>query len=182
MSDGAAELKKASGWVVVLGVATIVLGCLVMGSPFVAGGAIAVYVGVMLLLGGVFEVLAAITGTSVRSRGLTFFHGLLTVVCGVFLVTKPLQALITLTLLLAIYFIMDGIGRIVLALQAKPLQGWGFVLFGGVLTLLLGLMIWRQWPLSGIWAIGLLVGVRMVVAGWAMVALGAAGRAATESP
>ncbi len=80
------------------------------------------------------------------------------------------------TLLLAFYFLIDGISEIIAAFKIKPDQGWGWVLFNGIIAVLLGFMIWRQWPVSGKWAIGVLVGIHIVFSGWTMVVLGTGAR------
>ena len=67
--------------------------------------------------------------------------------------------------------VVDGIGKMVVSFQLRPLPGWGGTLFGGIVTLLLGIIIWRQWPVSGIWAIGILVGINILFSGWGMVRL-----------
>ena len=66
-----------------------------------------------------------------------------------------------------------GIFRIVVALSVR-FHNWGWLLLHGVIILLLGISIWRQWPLSGAWALGLLVGIRILLSGWSMIALGMA--------
>jgi uncharacterized membrane protein HdeD (DUF308 family) len=107
--------------------------------------------------------------------------GLLAIIAGATVIAHPLFGLKFLTLLLIIFFVMDGIARSVLALQMRPTPGWGWQMFTGIVTLLLAAMIWRQWPVSGAWAIGVLVGVQILLVGWAHVALGLAARAATDS-
>ena len=92
------------------------------------------------------------------------------------MVSRPGAALVTLTLFLAAYFVVDGIFEIIEAFDLKPIQGWGWMLFGGIVSILLGIMIWRQWPVSGAWAIGILFGIKLIFAGWAMVGIGTAGR------
>ena len=84
-------------------------------------------------------------------------------------------------LLLAIFFWADGAMRIVLSFQARPLRGWGWILFGGVLSVLLGFLIFRNWPLSGAWAVGTLVGIDLLYTGWSMIALALAARGAGET-
>jgi uncharacterized membrane protein HdeD (DUF308 family) len=81
-----------------------------------------------------------------------------------------------LTLFLAAYFLIDGICEIIAAFKIKPDQGWGWMLFNGVIAVLLGAMIWRQWPVSGAWAIGILVGVHILISGWSMVIFGTGAR------
>jgi uncharacterized membrane protein HdeD (DUF308 family) len=85
-----------------------------------------------------------------------------------------------LTLVLAGYFVIDGLFEIIGAFQVKPATGWGFLLFGGVVSLALGMMIWRQFPISGAWAIGILVGVKLLFAGLAMVTVGSTLRGAAS--
>jgi uncharacterized membrane protein HdeD (DUF308 family) len=176
----AGEVRKASGRALLWGILTIVVGVLAIGSPLVAGGAIAIIAGISLVIGGVLELLSALGDSSGSSRGWAFLSGALSLVCGVFLLAKPLQAIIALTLLIAIYFFLDGVSRIVLAFQVKPARGWKVFLFGGIVALLLGICMWRQWPISGVVAIGILVGIRLIFAGWTMIALGSVGRAVTK--
>lgn len=108
---------------------------------------------------------------------LSLVLGLLTVVAGLLLIGHPLFHLGFLTLLLAGFFLAQGILEVVYAFQLRPEQGWGWTLFGGTVSVLLVLMIWRQWPLSGAWAIGTLVGIRLMFSGFAVLAIASAARA-----
>ena len=92
------------------------------------------------------------------------------------MIFRPLVGLVTMTMLLAIYFLIDGISEIIAAFKIKPDQGWGWVLFNGIIAVVLGFMIWRQWPVSGQWAIGLLVGIHILMTGWSMIILGTGAR------
>jgi len=65
-----------------------------------------------------------------------------------------------------------GISEIVAAIQIRPTQGWGFVLFSGIVSVILGFLIWNQWPLSAAWAIGVLVGIQLLFAGMTMITVG----------
>ena len=78
--------------------------------------------------------------------------------------------------MLAVYFILDGIGEISAGLQLRPADGWGWLLFGGIVSVWLGLMIWRQFPLSGLWAVGILLGIKLFFIGLIMVTAGSAVR------
>jgi uncharacterized membrane protein HdeD (DUF308 family) len=75
-------------------------------------------------------------------------------------------------LLLVAYLIAAGLGELIMSLQLRPADGWGWMLFNGIITLLLGVMLWRQYPLSGEWAIGVLFGIKMIFSGWALVFIG----------
>ena len=88
------------------------------------------------------------------------------------MLSQPVSGLATLTLFLAGYFIASGVVQVVGALGARPEQGWGWLLFGGIISFMLGVMIWRQFPISGVWALGTLVGVQLMMSGWTLIAVG----------
>ena len=83
-------------------------------------------------------------------------------------------------LILAIYFLVDGIAEIIGAFDAKPAEGWGYMVFDGAISILLGWMIWSQWPLSGAWAVGVLVGIRLIFVGAGMLMFGSLAKAVTK--
>jgi uncharacterized membrane protein HdeD (DUF308 family) len=98
--------------------------------------------------------------------------GGLTLLCGIALVANPLFASGVLTILLTVYLILDGIAEIAAGFQLRPQAGWGWLLFGGIVSIWLGLMIWSQFPLSGAWAMGILLGIKLFFIGLIMVAGG----------
>jgi len=166
------EAKKNSGFLIFLGILTVIFGVIAIGSPLITGVAVAVFVGFLLLASGVARIVHALKS---KQWGTGFWGtviGLLGVVAGLLMIFRPLVGLVTMTMLLAIYFLVDGISEIIAAFKIKPDQGWGWVLFNGIIAVLLGLMIWRQWPVSGAWAIGLLVGIHILMTGWSMIILG----------
>ena len=169
-------VKKDSTALMILGIVTVILGVLAMMAPLMTGMAIALLVGILLIAGGIMRTMFAFKCKSWGKGILTFLLGLLTLLTGLFMVFRPGVALASLTLLLAAFFVVDGIFEIMGAFGLKPIQGWGWMLFGGVVSILLGIMIWRQWPVSGVWAIGILVGIKLLFAGFAMTGIGAAGR------
>ena len=99
---------------------------------------------------------------------------------GISLVTQPGAGLATITLFLAVWFFVDGIFAIFAGFSWRPQQGWGFMIFNGVVSIILGAMIYRQFPVSATWLVGVLVGIRLLLAGWTMIALGSVGRAAAK--
>jgi uncharacterized membrane protein HdeD (DUF308 family) len=178
MSEGTwlVEAKKNAGLLIFLGVLTVSFGVMAVGAPLIMGVAVSMFVGFLLLGSGIARIVHALKS---RQWGTGFWGtiiGLLGVAAGLLMIFRPLVGLMTLTLLLAIYFLVDGICEIIAAFKIKPDQGWGWVLFNGVIALLLGIMIWRQWPVSGAWAIGVLVGVHILITGWTMIVLGTGAR------
>jgi uncharacterized membrane protein HdeD (DUF308 family) len=176
MTSPAQGLKKAGGLSMLLGILLLVLGVLAIGSPLVTGLAVAYIVGFLILMAGVGQTFHAFQAEAWQEGILKLLLGALGIVVGVLVIAHPLFSLGWLTLVLAAYFFIDGIFEIILAFRVKPEQGWGWMLFAGIVAVLAGILIWRQWPLSGEWLIGLLVGIKIIFAGWAMIATGSVGR------
>ena len=99
---------------------------------------------------------------------------------GMYLLTQPLEGLEAITLFLAAYFLATGVFELLAAMQMRPTPGWGWMLFNGLVTLVLGLIIWRQFPLSGVWAVGILFGLKLMMGGWWLVVLGRSAGKATQ--
>lgn len=174
------RFKQNSGMVITLGIVLLLIGILAIASPLVAGLSIAFSIGILLILGGISQLFFAFKAGTAGKGVLTFILGALTVIIGFVMISQPGAALATLTLFLAAYFIVEGIFEIIWAFQIKPVKGWGWTLFSGLISLLLGIMIWRQFPLSGAWAIGILVGIKLFFTGWMMIALGIAAKSVAK--
>ncbi len=129
------------GCLMVLGVLNIIFGFVAIGSPLMAGTAATMVIGAMLLISGIFELVHAFSTGGWKSGVVAFLGGALAILGGGLVLSRPLFGLAMLALILAIYFVVDGVVRIAWGFRARPLPGWGFVLFGGVASLLLGLMI-----------------------------------------
>ncbi|HEY7323069.1 MAG TPA: HdeD family acid-resistance protein [Candidatus Binatia bacterium] len=168
---GAAELRRNWGWFLILGIVLIVLGTIALGSSLVMTIASVFFFGWLLIIGGVLEVVHAFWREK-RWGGffLDLLTGILYVVAGWMMVTNPGQSALLLTLLIAMFLVFEGVFRIVAALSVRY-PHWGWVLFNGIISLILGIMIWRQWPYSGLWVIGLFVGIEMLLNGWSLVML-----------
>lgn len=166
-------VKKNTGLTIATGVIMIFMGLLAMGAPLVAGASLAVMVGVLLIIAGVSETVFAFKA---GSGILTIILGVLTVIAGGYMVANPGAALAALTIFLAAYFLVSGVFEAIMAFQARPSQGWGWALFSGILSVILGLMIWNQYPLSGAWAIGILLGVKLLFSGMTLMMFGIAAR------
>jgi len=155
------------------GVIAIVLGMLAMLAPGLTGLSVALLLGIIVLAAGIVRIFWAFQAGTFGKGLAGFVIGGLTLLCGILLIANPLFASGMLTILLAIYFICDGIFEIVAAIQCKPMEGWGWLLFGGIVSVLLGLMIWAQYPLAGAWAMGILIGIKLFMVGLIMVTGGA---------
>jgi uncharacterized membrane protein HdeD (DUF308 family) len=164
-------------WVllVVLGIMLSIVGFVAIGSSFVATLATMLVFGIILVVGAILHVVTAVVGRSWRGFFLHVLMGILYLIAGVFMIERPVEAAVDLTLLIAASLLVGGILRIVMSVVER-FPGWGWMLLNGVISLLLGAMIWRQWPLSGLWVIGLFVGIEMLFSGMSLVMLGMAVR------
>jgi uncharacterized membrane protein HdeD (DUF308 family) len=167
------SMQKSSGLIIATGILLLLLGVFAMGSPLVTGLSLALMVGIMLIIGGIGQLSFAFkSGKSLSA----FVLGALTVVIGGYLVSRPGAALASLTLFLAMYLIISGAFEVTMSFQLRPIKGWGWAAFSGILSILLGFMIFKQFPLSGIWAVGILIGVRMFFNGLTLLMFGLAAR------
>jgi uncharacterized membrane protein HdeD (DUF308 family) len=158
--------KQSVGWAIVLSILLILAGVLAIVVPPAAGIAVAILVAWLLLLGGVAHLAFA---WHVRSTGGLLWEvviGLLYLALGIYLLVRPVVGLASITLLLACYLFAKGIVVIILAFRIRPLQGSGWLFFDGAIALILGAMIGLSWPSSSEWAIGTLIGISMLFAGF----------------
>jgi uncharacterized membrane protein HdeD (DUF308 family) len=172
---GSEELRRYWGWYLALGIVLIVLGTIAIGSTFVMTIASVFFFGWLLIIGGVMEVIHAFWHKRWAGFFLDLLTGILYVVAGWMMVTNPAESALLLTLIIAMFLVFEGVFRIVAALAARY-PHWGWVMFNGIISLILGIMIWRQWPYSGLWVIGLFVGIEMLLNGWSLVMLSLTGR------
>jgi uncharacterized membrane protein HdeD (DUF308 family) len=170
------ELEALRGnwfWFVILGVALVVLGIVALGSVVIASLAAAVAIGVLLLLGGAAEVVGAFWCRGWSGFFLELLSGVLSIVVGLLFLRAPGGALAALTLLVACFLMVGGIFKVVAALVYR-FAAWGWSLAGGIIDVILGVMIWQEWPASALWVIGLFVGINLLFRGFNWIALGLA--------
>ena len=160
----------------IFGFITIILGMLAMGAPLASGLAVATIVGIFLLLAGVTQLVFAFKAPSMREGILVFLFGGIATLAGATMVARPLFGLATITVVLIVYFLLDGVTTVGTGWRLRPQPGSGWMIFGGATSILLGVLLLAKWPLSGAWAVGVLVGIRLMIRGWSMIALSAVGR------
>jgi len=143
----------------------MILGFMAIGSSFFVTLLTVAIIGVLLMVGGVMQIVNSFYVGKWSGFLLHVALGILYLVVGFLLLDAPMLNAITLTFLLAAFFIIGGLIRIVGAMSAQ-FPGWIWSLFNGIVTFLLGVLIYKHWPSSGLWVIGLFVGIEMVFAGW----------------
>lgn len=176
VGDWAQQARRNSGWLVALGVLTVIAGFFAMASPVLSGLSIAVFIGIAMVIGGIARTVGAFHAGSFGQGALAFIGGILTFVAGLIVAARPGIGLATITLLLGGYLLVDGICGALLAFHVRPEKGWGWMFFSAAMGVLLGFLLLREWPLSGLWAIGTLVGINLVFTGFSIITVGSAAR------
>jgi uncharacterized membrane protein HdeD (DUF308 family) len=168
--SGVEGLRRNWGWVLALGVALIVLGIVALGAAVLTTVASVIFFGWLLIIAGVLETIEGFWQRAWSGFFLDLLTGLLSLVAGAFIVGNPLAAAETLTLLIAMMLVFIGVMRIALALSTH-FQHWVWMLLNGIISVVLGVMILRQLPDSGLWVIGMFIGIDMLFYGWSLVML-----------
>lgn len=177
----AATERRNSTFSVVWGVLLIVLGVLAVGSPMIVAVAVNVLISWLIIVAGLAHVAVAFHRKEAAHIIWRVLVGIAYLVFGIQLITHPTIGVASLTHVLALLFLLEGIFDIALFFQVPSAQGSGWVLFDGVVALILGLMIYLRWPSSSAWAISTLVGVNMIISGVTTVILSFAVRRATDN-
>ena len=166
----AGELKKAWGWLLAWGIMLVVAGVVALGYEFSVSVVTTLFVGGLLVVYGVIEVVQAFRHQRWSGLFLFLFGGILSIVAGVLILARPIAGMEVLTLLMAAYFLVLGAFRSVGAISSRH-PGWGWGLFNGLVSMVLGMFIWNRWPASSLWVIGLFVAIDMIVQGWSYIML-----------
>ena len=174
-------VRQASGWSILWGVSLIILGVLAVASPFLAAIAVNAVISWLIVLAGVVHLIIAFHAHRAASLIWRLLVGLAYIFFGGYLIAHPALGVASLTLVLASLFLIEGIFDIALFFRMRSMGGSSWVLIDGIVTLLLGLMIYLQWPSSSAWAIGTLVGVSLIISGVSRVMLSLAVRKVTTA-
>jgi uncharacterized membrane protein HdeD (DUF308 family) len=165
-------LRAKSGWIVALGVVYVIAGFVALGSVVFATVATVFVVGIMMLIAGVAEVINAFQIKTWGKFLLWLLLGVLYIVAGFVTFENPLLAAAILTLMLGFALVASGIMRIILGFSMKEGMPWLWVVFSGGITLLLGIVILIHWPVSGLYILGLFLGIDLIFAGVSWIGIG----------
>ncbi|HET9539825.1 MAG TPA: DUF308 domain-containing protein [Candidatus Limnocylindria bacterium] len=172
------ELSRHWGWLLAVGILSVILGTIGLGMTWMLTLVSVVYFGVLLIVIGVAQLLQTFKAAGWRSTFLQLLIGLLYLAAGIMVVSRPLLASLTLTWALGFALIVVGVMRIVVGVQHRGTSGWGADLVGGIITLLLGLLILAKWPSDALWVIGLFLAIELIVNGYTQILVALAARRA----
>jgi uncharacterized membrane protein HdeD (DUF308 family) len=161
---------------VVLSVLMIVAGLLAIGVPVIAGVAVTALIGWLLLLSGLFHLAFAWRPAHSGSVPGQILLGVVYGAIGLYLLVSPVAGLVSLTLAIAVYLVIEAVLEFVMWSHLRPVAGSGWFMVDGVITLVLAVMIWSTWPSSAVWVVGTLVGISMLFSGITRLMLSIAAR------
>ena len=172
-------IKQGSKWSIVWGVLLVIFGMLAIGEPLVAAVAVNIFIAWLLILVGIVHIVLAFHAHRGTSIGWKLAVGVAYIFIGGYLLFHPLLGVASLTLLLAVLFLVEGVLDLILWWKMRSTGGSFWILVDALVTLLLGGLIYVHWPSSSIWAVGTLVGISMIISGVTRIMLSLAVRKLT---
>ena len=165
------------------GAIMIILGVLAVAAPVAATLFVAIYLGWLFLISGILGLVALFSTHDVPAFAWNLITAALAVVVGVMLIWRPVEGAISLTLVLAAFFIAEGVFQTVASIAYRHAMAgaWGWMLLSGIADLVLAALIIISWPLSAVWFLGLIAGINLLTSGWAIVVAALAGRNVTRT-
>jgi uncharacterized membrane protein HdeD (DUF308 family) len=165
-------IHKHWPWFLALGIAMVIIGMFAISWACIATITVTAtwLFGFLLLGGGIAEIVTSFSAGRWSGTLVHLLVGVLYVIVGLMIIEQPEDSAIQLTLIIAFFLIISGVMRVVAALSER-FPGWGWVLLNGSITAMLGLLIYKQWPVSGLWVIGLFIGIDLIFNGWAWIML-----------
>ena len=161
-------VRRHSLWYLVQGALMVLGGILALVYPIVSSVAVVLFLGWILILSGVVQGFSLIGAKDVPHFWLQLVSVVLSVIVGVLFIRHPGESLLTLTLLLIVFFMVEGFSKLIFALTIRPFPNWGWVLASGVIGILLSFYLWANLPVTAIWLLGVLIGIQLICEGGAL--------------
>jgi uncharacterized membrane protein HdeD (DUF308 family) len=173
-SNGLGYTQVASkwGWFVALGLVLILAGVFALGDVVAVTLVSVIFIGAMLLVGGIFQIVQAFMTKQWSGFLLNLFVGLLYVIGGFLIMQEPVHGSFIITLLLLAAILMGGITRIMIALRHRELSGWWLMLLGGIISVILAIILYASLPWSGLWVLGTLIAIELLIHGFTWLQVG----------
>ena len=161
-------VKRYSLWYLVQGGLMILAGILALVYPAISSVAVVFFIGWLLIFSGIFQGISLIGARHVPHFWLQLISVALFIVVGALFLRNPGESLLTLTLLLIVFFLIEGISKVIFALTIRPFPNWGWVLVSGIIGILLAFYLWASIPVSAAWLLGVLLGIELICEGAAI--------------
>jgi uncharacterized membrane protein HdeD (DUF308 family) len=161
-------VKRYSLWYLVEGALLVAAGTLAIIYPVISSAAVIILLGWLLIISGILQGISLIGARHVPHFWLQLISVILAILIGLLFLRDPAQGMLTISLLLIVFFMMEGISKVVFALTIKPFPNWGWVLGSGLVGIALSLVLWASLPVTAVWLIGVLLGVNLISVGAAI--------------
>lgn len=175
------QLSQSRGWLIFSGLLSIFVGFVAMGSPFLFSVVIAQLLGIFALVSGVISLFLAIFTKHSTHRVLDGLLALIRIAAGIILLRCVASSIAVITLILAIFLIIEGISFIIGSFQMREHRGWVWTLINGIAALVLGAMVYSRWPSDSTWILGLFYGINSLFWGVSLLSMGLAAPKAAKS-
>jgi uncharacterized membrane protein HdeD (DUF308 family) len=176
-----AKSLPGSGTLMMVGVVLVLFGALLLVSPVAFIGAVVKLVALVLVATGLAQIIQGFRSGKTTHTAVSTVLGLIVAGVGVLVWLNPETGSAFLTTLLMIFFLAQGIYQFSSAIRYRGIKGWVWLLLNGLVSLVFVYLLWKQWPLSGAWAIGVLVGLNLLFTGLALIILSGGARKAVSS-
>ena len=169
---GYTRIASKWGWFVALGVILIAAGFFALGDVVAFTLVSTLFIGAMMLVGGLFQIIHAFMTKAWQAFALNLILGVLYVIAGFLIMDEPVQGSLIITLFLMAALLVGGIVRVVIAMQHREVAGWWILLLGGLLSIVVAAMLYATFPWSGLWVLGTLIAVELLMQGFTWLRFG----------
>ncbi len=162
------KVRRHSFWYILQGVLMILAGIMALVFPIISSVAIVIFLGWLLIFSGILQAFSLLDARHVPHFWLQLVSVVLSVLVGILFLRNPGAGLLTLTLLLIVFFMVEGISKIIFSLTIRPFPNWGWVFASGVIGILLAFYLWANTPVTAVWLLGVLLGIGLISEGAAL--------------
>jgi len=162
------EIRHHSVWYIIQGSLMVIIGVVALFHPLLSSVAATIFLGWLLIIGGVVQAIGLIGVGRVPYFWLQLISAILAGVVGYLMIANPAQSVLILTLLLIVFFMVEGISKVVMSLMVRPLPSWGWMLASGIIGIVLSMVLWSSMPITAAWLLGFMLGVSLITQGLAL--------------
>ena len=164
-------LQQNRTFFIIESILLIILGIIAIALPFYASLSVELIIGWILTLGGIVQLIKSFASFQESGGAISLIGAIIYIVVGALMLIYPVKGIVTLTLLIGVFFLLEGLAKIVFSFELKPAMNWGWLFVSGIIALIMAAIILWGWPETSLWVIGLLVGINMVFFGFSLLAL-----------
>lgn len=165
------RIQKYAGWLKVEAVVFMVLGVLAILLPSAFSLGLEIFLGWLFFIGGIFGAIGCFQAIEAKGFLLRLASAIVTAIAGLLLIMKPMEGVLVLTLVVAAFYVIDGICKLIYAAQAKGAPGSGIAAMNGIFGLIIAGIVYAQWPISAHWFLGLIIGINLLIGGMFLFSL-----------